>query len=173
MFSSLWAALKPAGKGFDTTEWTSEISRPMHKGNSIIIRAPRERIFETVRNLSLWPELLPHYRWVRFTGDTSEHRIVEMAARRSGLPLRWTSEFWTDEHALELHFLHLKKWTKGMKVVWTLTPTRDGTRVEIVHNLRFRVPALAWLAEPIIGGFFISHVAGQTLATFKQHFEAA
>jgi len=59
-----------------------------------------------------------------------------------------------------------------MKVVWTLTPTRDGTRVEIVHNLKFRVPALAWLAEPIISGFFIEPVAGRTLASFKAHFEA-
>jgi hypothetical protein len=59
-----------------------------------------------------------------------------------------------------------------MKVVWTLTPTRDGTRVEIVHDLAFRVPPLAWLAEPIIGGFFIEAVATLTLATFKKLLEA-
>ncbi len=90
-----------------------------------------------------------------------------MAATRSGIPISWVSEYWSDPRALELHFLHLHRWTKGMKVVWTLTPTRDGTRVEIVHDLRFRIPALAWLAEPIIGGFFIDHIAAQTLATFK------
>lgn len=96
-----------------------------------------------------------------------------MAARRSGIPIAWKSEYWTDARALELHFLHLANWTKGMKVVWTLTPTRDGTRVEIVHDLHFRVPLLAWLAEPIIGGFFIHHVAKQTLATFKALLETA
>ena len=143
----------------------------MHTAESIFIRAPRERIFETVRDLARWPEFLPHYRWVRFTGESSAHRIVEMAAKRSGLPISWTSEFWTDESQLELHFEHLKKWTKGMKVVWTLTPTRDGTRVEIVHDLKFRIPALAWLAEPVIAHFFIGHVAGRTLARFKEHFE--
>ena len=47
------------------------------------------------------------------------------------------------------------------EVVWTLTPTRDGTRVEIVHDLHFRVPLLAWLAEPIISGFFIENVASK------------
>jgi ribosome-associated toxin RatA of RatAB toxin-antitoxin module len=145
----------------------------MHKGNSIFIRAPRERIFETVRDLSTWPEILPHYRWVRFTGAASEHRIVQMAATCSGLPISWTSEYWTDEQQLELHFMHLKNWTKGMKVIWTLTPTRDGTRVEIVHDLKFRVPALAWLAEPIIGDFFVSQVAGKTLETFKAYLEKA
>jgi len=58
-----------------------------------------------------------------------------------------------------------------MKVVWTLTPTRDGTRVEIIHDLRFRLPFLSWLAEPIIGGFFISNIANKTLAAFKEHLE--
>ncbi len=94
-----------------------------------------------------------------------------MAATRSRIPISWVSEYWSDPRALELHFLHLQRWTKGMKVVWTLTPTRDGTRVEIVHDLRFRIPPLAWLAEPIIGGFFIEHIAGQTLATFKSQLE--
>lgn len=144
----------------------------MHTVNSILIRAPRERIFETVRDLARWPEILPHYRWIRFTGTASEHRVVEMAARRSGLPIRWRSEFWTDESQLELHFYHLTKWTKGMKVVWTLTPTRDGTRVEIWHDLKFRIPVLAPLVEPVIGQFFVQHVANCTLATFKQYFEA-
>ena len=143
----------------------------MHSGKSILIHAPRETIFETVRNLSLWPEILPHYRWIRFTGEASEHRIVEMAAKRSGIPISWISEYWTDEQQLELHFEHLRAWTKGMRVIWTLTPTRDGTRVEIVHRLKFRIPALAWLAEPIIGGFFIEHIAARTLAEFKAHFE--
>ena len=143
----------------------------MHTGQSILISAPREQIFETVRDLAKWPDILPHYRRVQFTGQPSDRRVVEMAATRTGIPISWTSEFWTDEQNLELHFLHLKKWTKGMKVIWTLTPTRDGTRVEIVHDLKFRVRALAWLLEPIIGEFFVGHVAGRTLARFKEHLE--
>jgi ribosome-associated toxin RatA of RatAB toxin-antitoxin module len=143
----------------------------LHTATTILIKAPREEIFAVVSDLARWPERLPHYRYVLFLDKTPRGDIVKMAARRSGIPIAWTSEYWTDARALELHFLHLAAWTKGMKVVWTLTPTRDGTRVEIVHNLRFRVPLLAWLAEPIIGGFFIEHVAAKTLATFKQHLE--
>ena len=126
-----------------------------------------------VRDLARWPEWLPHYRHIHFRGAGQRGQVVEMAALRSGIPISWKSEYWADERALELHFLHLTKWTKGMKVVWTFTPTRDGTRVEIVHDLAFRVPLLAWLAEPIIGQFFIHHVASQTLATFKQHLESS
>ncbi|HYR58989.1 MAG TPA: SRPBCC family protein [Chthoniobacteraceae bacterium] len=139
----------------------------MHTATSIHIKAPRETIFAMVSDLGRWPEWLPHYRSVQFRGAGPRGQIVEMAAKRSGIPIVWTSEFWTDPRALELHFLHLARWTRGMKVIWTLTPTRDGTRVEIVHDLAFRVPLLAGLAEPIISGFFIEHVAGQTLATFK------
>jgi ribosome-associated toxin RatA of RatAB toxin-antitoxin module len=131
----------------------------VHTGNSL------------VSDLSRWPELLPHYRYIQTVGPGEKGSIVIMAANRSGIPISWTSEYWTDENRLELHFLHLKKWTKGMKVVWTFTPTRDGTRVEIVHDMRFRVPPLAWLAEPIIGRFFIENVANKTLTTFKQYFE--
>ena len=143
----------------------------MHTGNSVLIKAPREQIFALVSDLSRWPELLPHYRCIQKTGRGEKGDIVIMAANRSGIPISWTSEYWTDPSNLELHFLHLKKWTKGMKVVWTLTPTRDGTRVEIVHDMHFRVPLLAWLAEPIIGRFFIEHVANKTLSTFKAYFE--
>jgi len=124
-----------------------------------------------VSDLPRWPELLPHYRSIQTLGSGEKGSIVHMAAFRSGIPISWVSEFWTDDKALELHFLHLRKWTKGMKVVWTLTPTRDGTRVEIIHDLNFRIPLLAWLAEPIIGGFFIGHIANKTLAVFKEHLE--
>ena len=40
-----------------------------------------------------------------------------------------------------------------------------------MHALRFRVAALAPLAEPIIGGFFVHHVANQTLRSMKTHVE--
>ena len=145
----------------------------MHSATSIVIHAPREKIFETVRDLSRWPELLPHYRYVTALGRDKGREIVKMACVRSGIPIAWTSAYEADARTLELRFEHLRAWTKGMKVVWTLTPRADGTRVEIVHDLKFRVRALAWLVEPIIGGFFIDHVAGQTLQTFKRLIEAS
>jgi ribosome-associated toxin RatA of RatAB toxin-antitoxin module len=139
----------------------------VHTASSVHILAPREEIFAVVSDLARWPELLPHYRSVTFQGRQNGRDIVHMAATRSGIPISWVSEFDADRTALELRFEHLTKWTKGMRVIWTLTPTRDGTRVEIIHDLQFRVAALQWLAEPIIGGFFIEHVANKTLQTFK------
>jgi ribosome-associated toxin RatA of RatAB toxin-antitoxin module len=136
------------------------------------MKAPREEIFALVRDLSRWPALLPHYRRVDFLRKEGERDIVRMAATRSGIPISWISAFEADETALELRFEHLRMWTRGMQVVWTFQPTRDGTRGEIVHDLTFRVRPLAWMAEPMIGGFFIENVATKTLRTFKQIIES-
>lgn len=143
----------------------------MHTASSIHIRAPREKIFAAVSDLARWPLLLPHYRKIDFLGKEADRTIVRMKCVRSGLPVSWVAAYRADATALELRFEHLRSWTKGMQVVWTLNPTRDGTRVEIVHNLQFAMPALEWLARPIIDGFFIRHVAGRTLRALKEHME--
>ncbi len=145
----------------------------MHRTNAVWIRAPRERIFAEVSDLKTWPRALPHYRFVRVLETHPDGvQVVHMAARRSGLPIAWVSEYHADAESCELHFTHLKAWTKGMKVVWTMQPENNGTRVEISHDLRFRIPWLAPVAETVIGGFFIHHVANRTLKTFKELIES-
>lgn len=127
-----------------------------------------------VSDLSRWPERLPHYRYVREIGkDAAGRAIVEMSARRTGIPITWVSAYEADRSRFELRFEHLRRWTKGMRVVWTLTPTEHGVRTEIVHDLHFRVPALAWFVEPIVGGVFIENIANRTLRTFKELLEAS
>lgn len=143
----------------------------MQTGNSIIIHAPREVIFETIADLQQWPRLLPHYRYVYFLERYADHCVVEMAALRSGIPISWTSELVVDRERMEIRFLHLKAFTRGMRVIWTFKETPAGVLVEIHHQLRFRIPALAPIAEPIIGGFFVHHVANQTLSAMKAHLE--
>ena len=49
-------------------------------------------IFETAANLELWPKILPHYRYIRFLERGANRNLVIMAARRSGIPISWTSE---------------------------------------------------------------------------------
>lgn len=143
----------------------------MQTGNSIIIQAPREAIFAIAADLARWPSILPHYRYIQFLRRLPDRSIVKMAAVRSGIPISWTSEFVIDRERMELRFLHLKAFTRGMRVIWTFKETPAGVLVEIMHALRFRVPQLAPIAEPIIGNFFISHVANQTLRAMKAHIE--
>lgn len=144
----------------------------MHKSNSIIMRAPRLDIFETAANLELWPRILPHYRYIRYLERSPERNLVVMAARRGPIPISWTSEQIIDREKMEVCFHHVKAFTKGMNVVWTFTETSEGVRVEIVHDMKFRIPALSPLAEPIIGNFFIHPVATRTLRCMKAYLES-
>ena len=144
----------------------------MHTATSIVMQAPVSAIFETAANLELWPEILPHYRYIKYLERGADRNIVVMAAMRSGIPISWTSEQMIDRERREVRFHHLKAFTKGMRVVWTFEETPDGVLVKIIHDLRFRVPALAPVADRIIGGFFIDHIANQTLRCIKAHLEA-
>jgi ribosome-associated toxin RatA of RatAB toxin-antitoxin module len=145
----------------------------MHTGNSIIMHAPKMAIFETAANLELWPKILPHYRYIRYLERADDRNLVVMAAVRSGIPISWTSEQVIDRVNVEVRFHHLKAWTKGMDVVWTFKDTPAGVLVEIMHELQFRNRVLAPIAEPIIGNFFISHIAGKTLRCMKAYLENA
>ncbi len=143
----------------------------VHTSNSIFIRAPKETIFDTVANLKAWPNILPHYRSISYY-ERGEHRNnVKMAATRSGIPVEWMSQQEIDRDKWEVRFRHLKGWTKGMFVVWTFKEEPDGVFVEIIHDLNFRFPILSVVADRIIGGFFVKHIADQTLAAMKKHLE--
>src|SRR6059058_641164 len=144
----------------------------MHKSNSILMRASKRLIFETAADLERWPKILPHYRYIRFLERSRDRNIVVMAARRSGIPISWTSEQIIDRSKLEIHFHHLKAWTKGMHVVWTFSDGPQGVLVTISHDLRFRIPALSPIVDPIIGDFFIHNIASKTLRCMKAHVEA-
>lgn len=135
------------------------------------MRAPKERIFETAANLELWPSILPHYRYIHYYEKGPVRNLVKMAATRSGIPIAWTSEQIIDREAMEVRFVHLKAFTKGMKVVWTFKETPDGVLVEILHELKFRVPPLAPIADKIIGKFFIENIANKTLYCMKEYLE--
>lgn len=97
---------------------------------------------------------------------------LHMSALGGWFPVSWKAGFRTDPSTLELHFQHIAAFTKGMRVVWTLTSVQEGTQVEILHDLKFRIPGLGWLMEPILQHGFIEPVATKTLATFKRLLEA-
>ena len=136
------------------------------------MHASRAEIFDTAANLELWPKSLPHYCYIKYLERGTDRNLVIMAATRSGLPISWMSEQVIDREKFEVRFHHLKVFTKGMFVVWTFKETSAGVLVEITHDLNFRVPALAALAEPIIGDFFIHHIANRTLQCMKAYLES-
>jgi ribosome-associated toxin RatA of RatAB toxin-antitoxin module len=145
----------------------------MHKINSLVMHAPKMKVFETAANLELWPKILPHYRYVHYLERSPNRNVVVMAATRSGIPISWTSEQIIDREKCEVGFHHLKAWTKGMRVVWTFEDTPTGVLVKISHDLRFRIAVVAPIVDLIIGDFFIRNVANKTLRCMKAYVEAS
>ena len=129
------------------------------------------RAFQLASQVERWPSLLPHYRWVRFHQGGPADGIVEMAARRDfGLvryPVWWVSRMTADPEALTVRYTHIDGVTRGMEVVWAITPSYHGSRVEIRHDWtggpRIVGPAAPLVARRVVGPVFIHHVADQTL----------
>jgi ribosome-associated toxin RatA of RatAB toxin-antitoxin module len=147
----------------------------MHSENSIHIKANPERIFEIASDLSRWPTILPHYRRITYLERSGNKNTVIMAAWRNmpmlggaRIPVRWTSEQEIDREKMEIRFHHLTAFTKGMRVVWTFTPTQAGTEVRIVHDLHSNLPIIGPVfIEPIVGRLFIHFIANHTLRHLK------
>jgi len=144
----------------------------MHKENSILIKAPRDRIFEAAADLSQWPRILPHYRWIRYVEKLPRKNTVVMGAMRGWIPIQWTSEQEIDYDRCEVRFHHLKAFTKGMDVVWTFKETNEGVHVKIAHELKPSIPLIgSIITDWIIGSFFIHSIAGKTLHHMKNYLE--
>lgn len=136
--------------------------------NVIDIAAPPQAIYALAAATERWPEILPHYRYVRVLGRSGSSRTVAMGARQDVFPIAWVAEQTNDPVTPHIAFRHVRGWTRGMDVEWIFEPTATGTRVTIEHRLRFRFPvAAAWLGEHLVCGYFVHGVAGKTLARIK------
>lgn len=105
----------------------------MHTRNEIVIAAPGSLCLELARDVERWPEILPHYREVRFLRRDGPGRgRVRMSAYRHFGPLPWptwwASEMVTDEEAGEVRYRHVAGITRGMEVLWELRPMPDVPR---------------------------------------------
>lgn len=130
-----------------------------------------DTVFRVAADVERWPEILPHYRWVRFeTKRAFAHGIVEMAAWRPfgvvKYPTWWKSEMWYDANRPAVYYRHVDGITRGMDVRWEFALEGSGTRVRIVHA--WDGPAWPLIsgvaANVVIGPVFISAIAQRTLA---------
>ena len=151
----------------------------MNTHNELSISASPARCFEVAADVERWPDILSHYRWVRFQRrDGFGRGLVEMAAWRNfgpvSYPVWWVSEMFADESVPVVRYRHVDGITKGMDVEWRFLPENDATRVEIVHEWPAgpRWPLIGrFAADAVIGPVFIHHVAGMTLAGVKREGE--
>lgn len=127
--------------------------------------------FEVAADVERWPNILPHYRWVRFHEKRDfGHGVVEMAAWRRFGPLNyptwWVSEMTCDAEARTVTYRHVDGITRGMDVLWEVLPQEGGkTLLRITHDWTGpKWPLVGGLAaDAVIGPHFISVIAGRTL----------
>ena len=139
--------------------------------DELLMRAPAETCFRIAADVERWPEILPHYRWVRFLDRRGfGHGRVEMAAWRefagpARYPTWWVSEMNCDPAEPAVYYKHVRGITRGMEVKWTFEPRGAATHVRITHA--WDGPAwplvgrFAW--EQVIGPHFVSAIASRTL----------
>ena len=99
------------------------------------VDAPAIRVFELARDVTRWPQLLPHYRKVTVLSRDGDQLAASMHATRAvgpvGIPVRWQSRTWSDDadpDDLKLRFVHTGGATKGMDVTWPPTDEPWGVR---------------------------------------------
>lgn len=161
----------------------------MHTRNEILVRAPLEPCLRAASEVERWPEILPHYRDVRFTrrDGPGRGRVVMSAFRHFGplpWPTWWASEMATDEEAREVRYRHVDGITTGMDVLWEIRPlseepgpaARDGPRTRIVILHDWDGPGWpligGFAARRVIGPHFVKVVADRTLAGIRREVEA-
>jgi hypothetical protein len=134
--------------------------------------APADVCFDVAADVERWPDILPHYRWVRFRDKQGfATGTVEMAAWRPfsvlKYPTWWVSEMHHDPASRTVTYRHVDGITKGMDVLWEVFAQPDGgTLLRIVHEWSGPSWPLigGFAADAIIGPWFVSHIAGRTLA---------
>ncbi len=142
----------------------------MHTENVVEMRGDLDHIVELAADIERWPEILPHYRWVTLLEGGGDRKVVEMAARRDRIPVKWRAvqEIHRDGPTPVITYRHIAGVVKGMVVDWTFDPQPDRVLVRIRHEFKPPWPLIGgFLADRIIGPQFIGNIAGKTLATIK------
>lgn len=143
----------------------------MIRSDQHVTLAPADVVFRVAADVERWPQILPHYRWVRFSEKDGFGRgVVEMAAWRDFAgPLRWPtwwkSEMEADPEEPIVRYRHIDGITRGMGVQWLFLPAEKGTVIRIVHEWDGPGWPLIgrFAANRVIGPHFVSFIAQRTL----------
>jgi ribosome-associated toxin RatA of RatAB toxin-antitoxin module len=137
-----------------------------------IIAAPPDVCFTVASDVERWPDILPHYRFVRYhdRADNGDGRVEMSAFRDFAGPLRyptwWLSDMRLAPDEPAIYFVHVDGITRRMDVKWAFEPHADGTHVRITHawdGPRWPlIGSFAW--KRVIGPHFVSFIASRTLA---------
>jgi hypothetical protein len=145
-----------------------------------LVHAPANICFGVAADVERWPEILPHYRWVRFHDKVAFAKgTVEMSAWRPfpggfNYPTWWKSEMWNDASEPAVYYKHVAGVTKGMDVKWQLEARGNDTFIRLFHTWKGPSwPLISGMAANlVIGPHFVSAIAQRTLAGVAREAEA-
>ncbi len=138
-----------------------------------LVASDVQTMFALARDVERWPELLPHYRRVRFMSRTTDGGgVVQMAAVRPFGLVDWPT-WWVSEMQIQaagdtpwIRYRHVRGITRRMEVLWAFRDTGDGTMTTILHMWNGPPwPVIGDLAaRRVIGPVFVHGIASRTLA---------
>jgi uncharacterized membrane protein len=131
------------------------------------MHAPYERIFDLAADVERWPELLPHYRYVRRLPGAD--RRFAMGARRGPIPVRWEALQRPLRAERRIEFEHTGGVTRGMQVAWRFEERDGAMDVSIEHRLDLGWPLIGrFAADRVVGPQFIEAIAARTLRRIRE-----
>ncbi|HEX2949099.1 MAG TPA: SRPBCC family protein [Armatimonadota bacterium] len=136
--------------------------------DKIIMKADADHVYHIAANVEQWPEYFPLYRWVEVQERSPTGAIVEIAARRGWIPVKWTAVQLCDEENREVFFRHIEGATRGMAVIWRIIPTDDGVCLEVIHELTMQRRIIGSpIGRFLIGWGFVKNITRRTLQQMK------
>ena len=137
--------------------------------DTALITGDARRIYDLAADVQRWPDILPHYRWVRVLSKEAGQQTVEMAAKRSWIPVKWIAVQSVEPADLRIGYNHIGGLTRGMQVQWVFEETGEDVQVTIVHEMSLLTPIVRTaVGRWIVGSFFVHHIAQRTLRRIKE-----
>jgi ribosome-associated toxin RatA of RatAB toxin-antitoxin module len=115
------------------------------------IRAPIERVWNTVLDVESYEESMDNVRWVRLVGPDDKHtRRAEWSVLLKGSILEWEEEERLDHGAHKVVFKQLRGDLEFFDGYWTLEELgRHETRAHFEVEFEIGIPMLAEMLNPV------------------------
>jgi len=115
------------------------------------IRAPIERVWDSVLDVESYEESMDNVRWVRLVGSDDEHtRRAEWSVLLKGSILEWEEEEQLDHDAHKVVFKQLRGDLEFFDGYWTLEELGPNeTRAHFEVEFEIGIPMLAEMLNPV------------------------
>lgn len=111
-----------------------------------------------------WALLLPNYQWVRYHGRSGQGTVIQFAAWRGLLPVRWTAEQIVFAGEGRIVYRHLRGLTSGMWSEWRLTQAAGAVDVTVSHSWQPSWPVIGEVFASLACSLWVAPLTAATLA---------